>query len=481
MLKGISNWVNDKIFPPLMKFVNTKPMNALKNGIIYAMPFIIIGSIFLILSSFPYVPIQNYFSDTGWTAVFTQAYTASFGILSVWAVIGIAYSYVRDEGFEPLPAGLTAFSAFLIVQSLSIANPIVATMGKAGTGVSNAAGKIVVSGTQVASNIDKLPKAVQSLLASPVTGVLNITWLGGQGMIAAILIGILTGWGYSKMMKAGWKITLPEQVPANVAAQFTAMIPAGVIIVVSTGVFACFKFLFQTDFLSWIYKVLQTPLQGVSSSFIGVLIIAFLVPFFWFFGVHGGVIMGAVTSAVLIPNTFDNAAAFKAGQLTLSNPSVHIVTNEFYNNFINLTGSGITIGLLVFTLVGAHSVQFKSLGRVEAVPALFNINEPFLFGIPLVANPFLAIPFFLTPVVVAATTYGVIKFGIVPPLNGVAAPWTTPPIISGFLIGGWKMAIWQTVVLFISAGMYYPFARRYDKVLLKQETEKLASETLNNK
>ncbi|KRM86279.1 cellobiose PTS, EIIC [Liquorilactobacillus vini DSM 20605] len=167
---------------------------------------------------------------------------------------------------------------------------------------------------------------------------------------------------------------------------------------------------------------------------------------------------------------------FNEGRLSLAN-GAHIVTNEFYNNFINLTGSGITIGLVIFTLYAARSAQMKSLGKIELVPALFNINEPFLFGLPLVMNPFLAIPFFLTPVIVALTTYLVIYFGIVPPLNGVAAPWTTPPIISGFLIGGWKMAIWQTIVLIMSTAIYFPFAKKYDSYLLAQEQEKIANET----
>lgn len=295
-------------------------------------------------------------------------------------------------------------------------------------------------------------------------------------MIAAIIIGILVGWSYTKMLKAGWKITLPEQVPANVANQFTAMIPAGVILTVSMLLYAFFKMVMSTDLLQLIYKLLQTPLQGLSDSLGGALIIAFLVPFFWFFGVHGGLIMGAITSGLLIPNTFDNASLYHAGKLSLAN-GAHIVTNEFYNNFINLTGSGITIGLVIFTLYAARSAQMKSLGKIELVPALFNINEPFLFGLPLVMNPFLAIPFFLTPVIVALTTYLVIYFGIVPPLNGVAAPWTTPPIISGFLIGGWKMAIWQAIVLVMSTAIYFPFAKKYDNYLLAQEQAKVAKET----
>jgi PTS system cellobiose-specific IIC component len=459
-----------------MKFVNTKPITALKDGMVYALPFIIIGSIFLILSNIPITSVANALKASGWSAVFSQAYTASFGLISVWASIGIAYVYVRNEGYEPLPAGLTSLSAFLILQFLQVDNPLIATMGKSGSGIANAAGSTVMSGSQVAQHIDKLPHALQTFLSAPVTNTINITWLGGQGMIAAIIIGILVGWSYTKMLKAGWKITLPEQVPANVANQFTAMIPAGVILTVSMLLYAFFKMIMSTDLLQLIYKLLQTPLQGLSDSLGGALIIAFLVPFFWFFGVHGGLIMGAITSGLLIPNTFDNASLYHAGKLSLAN-GAHIVTNEFYNNFINLTGSGITIGLVVFTLYAARSAQMKSLGKIELVPALFNINEPFLFGLPLVMNPFLAIPFFLTPVIVALTTYLVIYFGIVPPLNGVAAPWTTPPIISGFLIGGWKMAIWQAIVLVMSTAIYFPFAKKYDNYLLAQEQAKVAKET----
>ncbi|MDR3189663.1 MAG: PTS sugar transporter subunit IIC [Lactobacillaceae bacterium] len=447
------SWVSTHLLGPIMKVVNTKPMNALKNGMVYALPFIIIGSIFLILSNIPIPAVSDALAASGWSAVFSQAYTVSFGILAVWAAIGIAYVYVRDEGFEPLPAGLTSFAAFLLLQYLSVDNPAKAALAKGG---------------DLSKYADSLPHAVTAFFNNPVTGVINTSWLGGQGMIAAILCGIFVGWAYSAMLRAGWKITLPEQVPANVANQFTAMIPSGIILTATMLIYAFFDKVVHTDLLSEIYKLIQTPLQGISDSFGGALVIAFLVPFFWFFGVHGGLIMGAITSGLLIPNTFDNAALYKAGKLTLDN-GAHIVTNEFYNNFINLTGSGITIGLVVFTLWRARSVQLRSLGKIEAVPALFNINEPFLFGLPLVLNPMLAIPFFLTPVVVAASTYIVIAIGLVPPLNGVAAPWTTPPIISGFLIGGWKMMLWQAVVLVISTAMYFPFAIKYDKMLLAQE------------
>jgi len=469
-----SSFITNKLLPVIMKFVNTKAVKALQDGMVYALPFIIIGSIFLILSNVPVPAIATALKNSGWSAFFTQAYTTTFGILSIWAAVGIAYVYVRNEGYEALPAALTSLSAFLMLQMLQVTAPLAGVMGKNGSGIANSAGNVVLSGNEISNHIDKLPGALQSFLESPVTGVINISWLSGQGMVAAIIVGIVVGWAYTKMIKAGWKITLPEQVPSSVANQFTAMIPSGVILISTMLIFALIKTTLNTDMLNLIYNSLAAPMQGLSDSLVGAILIAFLVAFFWFFGVHGGLIMGGIAGAFLIPNTASNAALYQAGKLSLNN-GAHIVTNEFYNNFINLTGSGITIGLVIFTLVAAKSVQFKTIGKIELVPALFNINEPFLFGLPLVMNPFLAIPFFLVPVIVAISTYGVIYFGIVPPLNGVAAPWTTPAIISGFLIGGWKMAVWQAVTLLISAVGYYPFAKKYDQYLYEEEQEKARS------
>lgn len=153
-------------------------------------------------------------------------------------------------------------------------------------------------------------------------------------MIAALIIGLLVGWGYAYMIKHNWKITLPEQVPAGVSRQFTAMIPAGVILTISMLIYAAFKTFMHTDLLTWIYKVLQIPLQGMSDSFWGALLIAFAVTFFWFFGVHGGLIVGGIAGIFLLPNTVANAHLYQTGKLTLAN-GAHIVTNEFYNNIIN--------------------------------------------------------------------------------------------------------------------------------------------------
>ena len=393
---GFGLWVNQHIMPPIMKFVNTKAITALQNGMVYSLPFIIIGSIFLILGNIPIKSVADAINASGWGAIFAQANNTTFQMMGLWAAIGIAYVYVKNENYEPLAPGLTSAAAFLMLQNLSIDNPLKAALTSGLTDGS-------MTGKVVTENIDKLPHALQSFLESPVTGVINTKWLGGDGMIAAIIVGLLVGWIYTMIMKAGWTIKMPAQVPPAVSNQFTAMIPSGVILTGSMLIYAAFNAFAHTDFLNWIYNTLQIPLQGISDSFGGAIAIGFLVPFFWFFGVHGGLIMGSLVAPMLQANTADNARLFAEGKLTIAQ-GAHVVTNEFYNNFINLTGSGITIGLIIFTLVAAKSVQLKSIGKLELVPGIFNINEPFLFGLPIVMNPIPAVPFLNVLPIISSTS-----------------------------------------------------------------------------
>ena len=348
----MNTFINEKLLPPVMKFVNTKAITAIKNGMLYPIPFIVIGAIFLILSSFPYTPIANYLSDIG--------------------------------------------------------------------------------------------------------------------LIVAILVGLFVGWSYSWFLKRNITIKMPEQVPANVAASFTALIPGAAIVTVATIIYGIFKLGFQTTIVEWIYTVIQTPLQHATDGPLGVVVVAFIPVFLWFFGVHGATIVGGIMTPLLLANNADNLALYKAGNLDVAH-GAHIVTQAFMDQFITVTGSGMTIGLVIFMLIRARSVQMKTLGKLEIVPALFNINEPILFGLPLVLNPLMAVPFILAPLVSGFLTYGAIALGVIAPFNGLYVPWTTPAIISGLIVGGWQGALWQGLMLVVTGLLYWPFAMKYDKVLQDQE------------
>lgn len=434
----MNNWINEKLLPPVMKFVNTRPIKAIKDGMLYPIPFIVIGAIFLILGNFPWAPVADLMKKSGLDAICNQAYNGSMAIMAVFAVFGIAYSWVREAGYEGVPAGMLAIVVDIIIQPDTI---------------------------KTVTNIADATKTSSSWMVS---NVIDKQWLGGKGMVVAIIVGLLVGWSYTWFMKRGLTIKLPEQVPANVAASFTALIPGAVITTAATIVYGIFKMGFATTFVEWIYSVIQTPLQHATDGPLGVIVVAFLPVFLWFFGVHGATVIGGIMTPLLLANNADNNALYKAGELTLGH-GAHIVTQSFMDQYITVTGSGMTIGFVIFMLARARSTQMKTIGKLEIVPALFNINEPVLFGLPIVLNPLLAIPFMLTPLLSGFLTYAVIALGIIPPFNGVYVPWTTPPIISGLLVGGWKGAIWQALMLCMTALVYWPFGKKYDQVLVDQE------------
>lgn len=438
----MKNFVNKYILPPVMKFVNTKAIQALRDGMLLSLPFIMVGSVFLLLASFPVPAVADWMNKTGLTHFWNQAYGASFGIVAIFAVVGIAYTWSKNEHVDPLPAGMTAFVGFLIIM-----NPTTPVM----------------EGSKTVISAAKAPTLL--------TGFIDRTWLGGQGMIAAIIIGMITGWIYSWFIKKKITIKLPDQVPPAVAGSFVALIPAAVLTCLWLAVYAGFDKLAGTTMTEWIYHTIQTPLQGLSDSFGGILVMTILVPFFWFFGVHGSTLVGGIVGPILGANALQNAEIFKKYGYVDAAHGGHIVIQGLFDQFSTVTGAGMTLGLVVFMTFFAKSQQMKGIGKLALIPGIFNINEPVLFGVPLVLNPVLALPFFLMPPLSAGSTYLLIKAGILPYLNGVQVPWTTPPVISGLLIGGWKVAVWQAIILIISFFIYLPFARKYDTVLYMQEQE----------
>lgn len=426
----MNDFMNEKVLPPILKFVNTKAITALRNGMLYTMPFTIVGSIFLLLSNFPVQTVADWVKDSGLGVYFDQAYGASFAIMSIFAVMGIAYSYVKNEGFEGLPAGMIGLVVYLLTMRSTVTD--------------------AESGITIGNVIDK-------------------SWTSGQGMISAILVGLFVGWGYSWFLKRDIRIKLPEQVPANVANSFTALIPASVLITVAMIVYAIFDIVMKTTVVEWIYDVIQSPMQGVTDSLGGALLLGFSTPFLWFFGEHGSTIVGGIMGPILQANSLANSDILNSGkELTLANGG-HIVTQQFYDQFINVTGAGMTIGLVMFMAVLARSAQYRQLGRLSLAPAFFGINEPIVFATPIVMNPIMVIPFILTPVVSSMITYFALYTGLVPLFTAIQVPWTTPPVISGFLISGWQAALLQLIVLTIGFFIYFPFVRKMDQINVAQE------------
>lgn len=432
---SISQKLNETVIPAVMKFVNLKPVVALKDGILFILPLTLIGSVFLLLAQIPYQPFNDWMASmlsSNWTEPLMQAYGASFKIIALVATMAIAYVYTKNEGHEPFSAGVISLVVFLLTTNSYVT---------------------LESGEKVS---EVIPKA----------------WTGGEGMVTAIIIGLLVGMIYSWFLRKNITIKMPAGVPQGVVNSFAALIPGAVIIVGATIIYTIFKYGLNTTFIEWIYKMIQTPLQGLSDSLGGVIVMCFLIPGLWWFGVHGSTIVGGVMDGILITNATSNQAIIDSGlPLTIENGG-RIVTQQFKDCVVNLSGSGVTIGLVICMLFLAKSAQSKQLGKLAIVPACFNINEPVIFGTPIVMNPFMAIPFIATPVVIGILQYLAISMGLIPLYTGVVVPWTTPPIISGFLTGGWRTALFQVVVIAISTAIYFPFFKKVDN--MNYENEKAA-------
>jgi PTS system cellobiose-specific IIC component len=433
----MSDFINDKIIPPVMAFINTPVMQALKDGLLYSMPMMIVGSVFLLLQQFPWTPVQTFLTNIGMYDIFGVTYNNTFSIMALVASVGIGYTYVKNAGYEGLPAGVISLSCWLMSQPQTI------TSGD-----------------------------------TEVSGVIVRDWLAGKGMIAALLIGIIVGVIYTWFMKKNITIKMPAGVPQGVANAFTALIPAAVIVVVMTLLVYVVEIATGGSVLELIYTVIQSPLQGVTDNLGGVFIYTFLVSFFWWFGIHGATIMSGILGSIITANYAENEQIYQAGlksdpnfTLTSSTEGVHVFTQQIIDQFCTVTGSGLTLGLVVYMLFFAKSEQIKSIGKLGIGPGIFNINEPVLFGTPIVLNPMLAIPFIAAPVLSGCLTYLLCDWGILPIFRGITVPWTTPPVLSGLLIGGVRGMIWQIIVIVGSFFIYFPFIKAYDNQCYKEEQE----------
>jgi cellobiose PTS system EIIC component len=216
--------------------------------------------------------------------------------------------------------------------------------------------------------------------------------------------------------------------------------------------------------------LLYSPISGLADQLGSAMLVAFLIHILWFFGLHGSNIMLPITNAVYLPNINDNIAAFQAGQ---SIP--HIVTPPFFDAFVWMGGAGTTISLVAALMIAAKRRDMKDMTKLTAAPALFNINEPMLFGLPICLNPIYLIPFVLSPMVLTITTYLAIASGIVPRTIAMM-PWTTPPVIGGFLVTGSAMgALLALVNIGIGILIYLPFVILAQKQEDRKERDKVSN------
>ncbi|HEW6602718.1 TPA: PTS sugar transporter subunit IIC [Streptococcus pneumoniae] len=409
--------LQEKLLPVAARLGNNKALVSIRDGITLTIPLLLIGSLLMVIASFPIPGWEKYLGDIGVADYLWKGVDSSFGLLGLVASFGIAYFMARQYKVDGIPAGIVSLSSFITV------TPFIT--GEAGAGMPTA-------------------------------------FMASKGLFVAMILGLINGYIYQWFINHNIQIKMPDGVPPAVSKSFSAIIPGAVTIVGWLIVYATLDKLSLPNLHEIAQGALGGPLGLLGNNVIGLLILIFLNSSFWFVGLHGGNVVNAVMKSLWLANLDANKVAYQTGE-TLPN----IFTSVFMDNFVFIGGGGATIGLVLALGYLAHkkkaSKQLKTLAPITVIPGLFNINEPAMFGVPIVLNILLLVPFILAPMFNLLVAWGAMASGLVP-LTYTDPGWTMPPVISGLLAtGSISGSLLQIVLIVLDVLLYLPFVIAIEK------------------
>ncbi|BBM36929.1 PTS sugar transporter subunit IIC [Pseudoleptotrichia goodfellowii] len=444
----------EKLSMQMAKLSEQRHLRAIRDGIIATLPLIIVGSIFLIVA-FPPFP-----ADWGislWAkkniAQILLPYRMTMFIMALYAVMGIGNSLAKSYKLDGITGAILATSGFLLTIVPSVVKEILVVTQ-------------VIDGKEVQIIAEKGTEGA-TVFQEAAGFVMPMTNLGSAGLFVGIIIAIFAVEVYRFTTTTGFRIKMPDSVPASVARSFEALTPTLIVVLVV----ATITYWLNIN-LHGIMKIIIEPLVKATDSWFSVIVIVFLITFFWSFGIHGVSIVGSLVRPLWLTLLDQNTAALADGKVI-----PHIAAEPFYQWFIWIGGSGATIGLAILLATVSKSSYGKTLGRTSIVSSIFNINEPIIFGAPIVLNPILIPPFIIVPVVNSSIAYLCTSMGLVNRVTSTP-PWTLPGPIGAFLAtnGDYRAAILNIVLIISSTVIYYPFFKAYDKKLLEDEKNGEAEE-----
>lgn len=300
-------------------------------------------------------------------------------------------------------------------------------------------------------------------------GFLKVGHLGAPAFFVVMLFGGLAVWIYSKLMLANITIKMPDSVPPAVSRAFAAIIPASVALYVVAFIYWLFGKTLSSEaapmLIDWIQVKVAQPFLNLSQGMFAVLLVSFLVSLLWFFGLHGPNVLAPVLEGIWGQAQIANVNTYQEGGMAAVKSAIEAGGGDAYlwvrasfDAYAWYGGSGGTLVLILLILVFSRRADYRTVAKLSVGPGIFNINEPVMFGLPIVLNPMMVIPFTLAPL--AATTIGYLatSLGLVNPVV-VPAVWVTPPFLLSFIATGadWRAPIVTLVAFVVSALIWLPF------------------------
>lgn len=420
IMDNFENIMNKYFLPFATKLSEQKHLQSIRDGLILSLPLVIVGSLFLVFGFLPIPGYDNFMSNLfgeSWLSKLLYPVSVTFDLVSVIASIGIAYHLARKLKVDPLSGSVISLASFFLVTP----------------------GKIILNGESISA--------------------FSLSYLGGKGLFVAIICALISTEFYAWFIRKDFIIKMPDVCPPAVSKSFSALIPALFILLFFWVIKIGIETTSYGDVHKLIVQIISDPLTGFSSTLLGGIVYVLINSIFWTFGIHGGSIVGVIFGAMFTVIRDANRLAFQNGE-----PIPHIISEQFFNIYVFLGGSGATISLVIGYILFSKTKQFKEIGKLSAGASLFNINEPVIFGSPVVLNPILMVPFILAPVILTLVSYLAISSGLIAPAV-LPVPWTMPIVLSGFISSGGHISssILQIFNLLLGILIYLPFIKLLDK------------------
>ena len=454
-MKKFTDWMEQKFVPKAAKIASQRFLVAIKDSFIAIMPITMVGSIAVLLNVF-FRDLPRSWGQDSFVELMTPliningiVWFASIAILSLAFVIALGYNVAKSYEVNPVAGALVAFASFVA---------------------------FLPQEASFEAEVNGVKQAVSSW------GFINVDYLGAKGLFPAMIIGLVSTIIYSKLMKSKLTIKLPDSVPPAVSKAFASIIPGVVAIYVCAILSHVIITTTGSTLNDLIAKYIQAPLLGLSQGMFSVVLLSFLVQLFWFFGLHGHNVLAPVMDGIYQPALLANVEHMAKGGAVKDLP--YIWTRGSFDAYLQMGGSGITIALIFAIYLFSKRKEYKTVAKLSTPMAIFNINEPVIFGIPLVLNPIYIIPFLLAPTVCAIIAYTATVIGLIPPVY-VVVPWVLPPGIYAFFATGGSImaAIVSLFNVFVAFVIWTPFviiANRMAEDKKNSEKSDLDDESLEN-
>lgn len=445
--ESMSGWIDEHLAGPMARVAEQRHLRAIRDGIVSTLPLIIVSS-FLMVVAFAYNQMPADWAVAAWLKAnavkILLPYRMTMYILSLYACFGIGYSLGRSYKVDGLMSGLLSVMAML----LTIVPVMMPDLDDA-VSAALAASPLADAG---------FPDAMAAVRGAY---VMNMNYLGTGQLFVAIIAAFAAVEIYRLCVQHHLTVKMPPQVPEAVSNSFAALIPTAIVFFLFSAV--CIWGGFNVhDFITALIMPLVSGVDTLGAA----LVVVFLEMLFWFFGIHGSSVVYSIARPLWLVLLDENAAAYAAGAAL-----PHVVSEPFFQWFVQIGGSGCTISLAILLLFASRSKYGKMMGKATIVPAVFNINEPLMFGVPLVLNPTMMIPLVLVPVVNVLISYFCLSVGLVGRFVGAVVPWTLPGPVGAFLAcgGDWRAAVLSVALIALGVAIYYPFFRAWERQVLAEE------------